>query len=220
MKAALLAGAQALGLHLNDGQAGQLLAYLRLLAKWNRVYNLTAVRDEADMLTRHVLDSLAVVPPLQRYAQGRALKLLDAGSGGGLPGVALAICCPEMQVTCADAVAKKAAFIQQAAATLKLPHLRGLHARVETLAGPFDVITSRAFASLADFTRWTAQALAQDGVWLAMKGRHPADDLAALPPEVQVFHVEPLSVPHLQAERCLIWLRKAEPAEKKPFILT
>ncbi len=216
MKAALLAGAQALGLHLNDGQAGQLLAYLRLLAKWNRVYNLTAVRDGADMLTRHVLDSLAVALPLKNHAQGRALKLLDAGSGGGLPGVALAICCPEMQVTCADAVAKKAAFIQQAAATLKLPHLRGLHARVETLAGPFDVITSRAFASLADFTRWTAQALAQDGVWLAMKGRHPADELAALPPEVQVFHVEPLSVPHLQAERCLIWLRKAEPAEKSP----
>ncbi len=142
MKAALLQGAQALGLALDDGQIESLLAYLALLAKWNRVYNLTAVRSAPDMLTHHLLDSLAVLRPLQAQTQGRALKLLDAGSGGGLPGVALAICRPELDVTCVDAVAKKAAFIQQAAATLKLPNLRGLHARVESFAHGFDILRS------------------------------------------------------------------------------
>lgn len=208
MKAALLQGAQALGLALDDGQIESLRAYLALLAKWNRVYNLTAVRNAPDMLTYHLLDSLAVLRPLQAQTQGRALKLLDAGSGGGLPGVALAICRPELNVTCVDAVAKKAAFIQQAAATLKLPNLRGLHARVESLSGPFDLITSRAFASLADFTAWTAQALAPHGVWMAMKGKRPDEEIAALPPDVDVFHVEHLTVPGLNAERCIIWLRK------------
>lgn len=208
MKAALLQGAQALGLALDDGQIESLRAYLALLAKWNRVYNLTAVRSAPDMLTHHLLDSLAVLRPLQAQTQGRALKLLDAGSGGGLPGVALAICRPELDVTCVDAVAKKAAFIQQAAATLKLPNLRSLHARVESLSGPFDFITSRAFASLADFTAWTAQALAPHGVWMAMKGKHPDEEIAALPPDVDVFHVEHLTVPRLNAERCIIWLRK------------
>ena len=149
-----------------------------------------------------------VLRPLQAQTQGRALKLLDAGSGGGLPGVALAICRPELDVTCVDAVAKKAAFIQQAAATLKLPNLRGLHARVESLGGPFDLITSRAFASLADFTAWSTQALAPHGVWMAMKGKLPDEEIAALPPDVEVFHVEHLTVPGLNAERCIIWLRK------------
>ena len=107
-----------------------------------------------------------------------------------------------------DAVTKKAAFIQQAAATLKLPNLRGLHARVESLSGPFDLITSRAFASLADFTAWSTQALAPHGVWMAMKGKLPDEEIAALPPDVEVFHVEHLTVPRLNAERCIIWLRK------------
>jgi 16S rRNA (guanine527-N7)-methyltransferase len=105
-------------------------------------------------------------------------------------------------------VAKKSAFIQQAAVTLRLPNLRGLHARVENLVGPYDLITSRAFASLADFAHWSGGALAEQGVWLAMKGKHPADELAALPPAVEVFHVEPLVVPGLHAERCIVWMRK------------
>lgn len=214
---ALQAGLHALGLELSDVQCQQLLDYLALLQKWNRVYNLTALRDPQEMLTHHLLDSLAAVPPLQRHLQaleaaqpGRAVQLLDVGSGGGLPGVVFAICCPQLQVRCVDTVAKKAAFLQQVAATLRLPHLRGLHARVETLSGPFEVISSRAFASLADFTTWSRAALAPQGVWLAMKGRRPDDEVAQLPADVQVFHVEQLQVPGLQAERCIVWLRPAE----------
>jgi len=208
-RAALGAGAQALGLALDERQIERLLAYLDLLLKWNRVYNLTAVRDPADMLTHHVLDSLALIAPLRAHADGRALRLLDVGSGGGLPGVVIAIGCPDIDVTCVDAVGKKAAFVQQVAGALGLSNLHGRHGRVEAIAGPFDVVTSRAFASLADFTAWSDGALAEGGVWLAMKGRRPDDEIAALPPAVTVFHVEPLTVPGLEAERCLVWLRRA-----------
>ena len=208
-RAALGAGAQALGLALDERQIERLLAYLDLLLKWNRVYNLTAVRDPADMLTHHVLDSLALIAPLRAHAGGRALRLLDVGSGGGLPGVVIAIGCPGIDVTCVDAVGKKAAFVQQVAGALGLSNLHGRHGRVEAIAGPFDVVTSRAFASLADFTAWSDGALAEGGVWLAMKGRRPDDEIAALPPAVTVFHVEPLTVPGLEAERCLVWLRRA-----------
>ena len=209
---ALDAGLEALGLVLSPEQRSQLLAYLGLIAKWNKVYNLTAVRDPADMLTHHLLDSLAALGPLQRHLSAHGLQqasLLDVGSGAGLPGIVFAIGCPELQVSCVDTVSKKAAFIQQAAGELVLKNLRGVHARVESLAGPFDVVSSRAFASLLDFTAWSRQALAPVGVWLAMKGKHPADELAALPAQVQVFHVEPLSVPGLEAERCIIWMRAA-----------
>jgi len=207
LEAALRTGLRALGLTLTDAQVGQLLDYLDLIGKWTRVYNLTAVRDPQEMLTHHLLDSLAVVGPLRRQTGGHAVKLLDVGSGAGLPGVVMAICCPEVDVHCVDTVAKKAAFIQQVAATLRLPNLRGVHARVESLAGPYDVISARAFASLPDLVNWSARALGEGGVWLAMKGKHPADELAALPAGVQVFHVEPLQVPGLAAERCIVWLR-------------
>ena len=200
-------GAAALGLALDEAAQTRLLAYLDLLAKWNRVYNLTALRDPAQMLTHHLLDSLAVVAPLSRHTQGRPARLLDVGSGGGLPGVVIAICCPEIAVTCVDAVAKKAAFVQQAAGALSLDNLAGRHARVETLHEPFDIIASRAFASLADFISWSRGALAERGVWLAMKGKRPDDEIAALPAGAEVFHVEPLQVPGLDAERCLVWLR-------------
>lgn len=210
----LRAGLHALQLALNDQQVGQLLDYLAMIGKWTRVYNLTAVRDPAEMMTHHLLDSLAAIPPLMRYLQGAGLeqggRLLDVGSGAGLPGVVVAICCPGVAVTCVDTVAKKAAFIKQAALALKLPNLTGLHARVESIAQPFDVICSRAFASLNDFTQWSAAALAAKGVWLAMKGKHPADELAALPAAVAVFHVEQLRVPGLDAERCLVWMRPKE----------
>jgi 16S rRNA (guanine527-N7)-methyltransferase len=211
----LKAGVAKLGLSLSDAQLGQLLDYLALIQKWTKVYNLTAVRDPAEMLTHHLLDSLAVIVPLRRQlasvrpTQPEQIKLLDVGSGAGLPGVVIAICCPEVAVTCVDTVAKKAAFIQQVAVALKLPNLRGLHARVESLTGAdFDVVSSRAFASLLDFTTWSRAALAPTGLWLAMKGKQPAEELAQLPPEVAVFHVEQLAVPGLDAERCLIWLRK------------
>jgi 16S rRNA (guanine527-N7)-methyltransferase len=207
LEAGLRNGLRELGLGLTDAQVGQLLDYLGLIAKWTKVYNLTAVRDPQEMLTHHLLDSLAAIPSLRRHTGGRAIRLLDVGSGAGLPGVVIAICCPEVDVSCVDTVAKKAAFIQQVAAALKLPHLKGVHARVESLTGPFDVISSRAFASLADFVNWSGGALVQGGVWLAMKGKHPADEIAALPTGVQMFHVEQLTVPGLDAERCIVWLR-------------
>ncbi|MDD2712344.1 MAG: 16S rRNA (guanine(527)-N(7))-methyltransferase RsmG [Simplicispira sp.] len=218
----LRSGVQDLALDLSEAQVAQLLEFIGLLQKWNKVYNLTAVRDPAEMMTHHLLDSLAAVAPLRRHlaqvastgpgegagaTETRALRLLDVGSGGGLPGVVFAICFPQLDVSCVDTVAKKAAFIQQVAVTMKLPNLHGIHARVESLHGPFDVVSCRAFASLPDFTTWSRAALGPDAVWLAMKGKHPADEMAALPADVQVFHVEPLAVPGLDAERCLVWMR-------------
>ena len=208
LEAGLRDGLAELGLALDDGQVGRLLSYLGLIGKWNKVYNLTAVREPAEMLSHHLLDSLAAVPPLLRQTGGGPARLLDVGAGAGLPGVVIAICCPRTQVDCVDTVAKKAAFIQQAAGTLKLPNLRGLHDRVERLAGPYPVITSRAFASLADFVTWSGGALEEGGAWMALKGKRPEDEIVALPPDAEVFHVEQLQVPGLDAERCLVWLRK------------
>ena len=238
LRQALEAGLRDLELSLSAPQIDQLLAYQGLIAKWNKVYNLTAVRDPQDMLTHHLLDSLAAIGPLLRQtggpgfaagppqgetapsggsdprsggAWGPHFRLLDVGSGGGLPGVVIAIACPQIQVHCVDTVLKKATFIQQVAASLKLPNLRGIHARVESLkaeqGGGYDVVCSRAFASLVDFTTWSRPALKPGAVWMAMKGKHPADELVALPPDVSVFHVEQLTVPGLEAERCMVWLR-------------
>jgi 16S rRNA (guanine527-N7)-methyltransferase len=211
LRATLLAGLAALQLELSELQITQLLDYQAMIGKWTRVYNLTSVRDPSEMMTHHLLDSLSVVPALKRYLLGAGLdqgsRLLDVGSGAGLPGVVIAICCPTVNVTCVDTVAKKAAFIKQAALALKLPNLTGLHARVESLTQPFDLICSRAFASLVDFTSWSVNALAPQGVWMAMKGKHPGDELLALPENIAMFHVEQLKVPGLEAERCLLWLR-------------
>jgi 16S rRNA (guanine527-N7)-methyltransferase len=204
----LAAAADALGLKLGDAQLDKLLGYLELIAKWNKVYNLTAVRGPEEMLVQHLFDSLAVVGPLRRRTGGQPIRLLDVGSGAGLPGVVIAICCPEVQVDCVDAVGKKAAFIQQSAAQFQLANLRGVHDRVENLRGPYDVICSRAFASLPDFVSWSGAALAEQGVWLAMKGKHPDAEIAELPTAAEVFHVEQLSVPELSAERCIVWMRK------------
>ena len=203
----LKSGAAELGLSLSDAQYEQLLGYLALIQKWNKVYNLTAVRDPQEMLTHHLLDSLTAIAPLVRHTGGQPAKVLDVGSGGGLPGIVLAICRPELDVSCVDTVGKKAAFIQQVAASLKLPNLRGIHARVETLTGPFDLICCRAFASLPDFVNWSRGALAEQGVWMAMKGKHPQAEIDGLPADVQVFHVEPLHVPGLDVERCMVWMR-------------
>ena len=211
LRTTLLAGLAALQLDLGAEQVDKLLAYQAMIAKWTKVYNLTAVRDPAEMMKHHLLDSLAAVPALRRHLQAAGLaqgsSLLDVGSGAGLPGVVIAICCPAVAVTCVDTVAKKAAFIKQAALELKLPNLAGLHARVESITQPFDVICSRAFASLLDFTQWSQAALAPQGVWMAMKGKHPADELQVLPAKIGMFHVEQLQVPGLQAERCILWLR-------------
>jgi 16S rRNA (guanine527-N7)-methyltransferase len=211
LMARLRTGAAALALGLDEAQLARLMEFLALLQKWNKVYNLTAVRDPEEMLTHHLLDSLAAVVPLRRHLAQAGLpapvRLLDVGSGGGLPGVVFAICCPDVDVSCVDTVGKKAAFIQQAAVALKLPNLHGVHARVETLTEPFDVVSCRAFASLPDFTTWSRSALAPHAVWLAMKGKRPDDEMAALPASVEVFHVEQLQVPGLEAERCIVWMR-------------
>jgi 16S rRNA (guanine527-N7)-methyltransferase len=199
---------QQLGLDLTDQQRRQLLDYLSLIAKWNKVYNLTAVRDPDEMLVQHLFDSLAVIKPLQRQTRGQPIRLLDVGSGAGLPGVVIAVGCPEVRVECVDTVGKKAAFVQQVAAQLQVPNLRGVHDRVENLAGPYDVICSRAFSSLPDFVSWSSGALAEQGVWMAMKGKRPEAELAALPGEAEVFHVEQLSVPELDADRCIVWMRR------------
>jgi 16S rRNA (guanine527-N7)-methyltransferase len=202
----LSATCAALGLEPTVSQLQQLGSYLDMLQRWNATYNLTAVRDRAGMLRQHLADCLAVVRPLlAQCAQGR---VLDVGSGGGLPGVVLAVLAPGLEVTCVDTVGKKAAFIRQVAGQLSLPNLRATHARVEALpATGYQVITSRAFASLADFTALTAQLLAPGGVWMAMKGKRPDEEIAALAGGVSVFHVEQLQVPGLAADRCLVWMR-------------
>jgi 16S rRNA (guanine527-N7)-methyltransferase len=206
LQAGLQRGLAQLDLALTEEQVQQLLAYLDLIQKWTKVYNLTAVRDPQEMLTHHLLDSLAVIAPLRRQTAG-PIRLLDVGSGAGLPGAVIAICCPDITVHCVDTVAKKAAFIQQVAVSLRLPNLRGIHARVENLTDKYQVVSSRAFASLVDFTTWSVGALAERGIWMGMKGKHPADEMAALPSSVSVFHVEQLTVPGLDAERCIVWMR-------------
>lgn len=215
LSASLGVGLNELGLELNSSQTKSLLAYLELLQKWNKVYNLTALRLPQEMLTHHLLDSLAVIRPLrQQLMESPALSdggvhLLDVGSGAGLPGVVIAICCPEIEVTCVDAVGKKVAFIQQVALALELPNLKGLHARVETVSQTFEIICSRAFSSLADFVVGSMAALAPKGIWLAMKGKLPEDEFAVLPEAVKVFHVEQIEVPGLDAARCIVWMRRS-----------
>jgi 16S rRNA (guanine527-N7)-methyltransferase len=214
MDGQLEALAPLLGLTLTATERERLLAYLALIQRWTKVYNLTAVRNTGEMFTHHLLDCLAVVLPLCHGAgpagQG-ALRLLDVGSGAGLPGVILAMLNPAWQVTCVDAVAKKAAFIRQAAAELGLPNLQGIHGRVEAVGSfkkpQFDLITSRAFASIADFTLLTRALLAPGGQWAAMKANLSTEERSAIPAEVEMFHVEQLDVPELNEKRCLVWLR-------------
>jgi len=206
-RAALEEGARALGLSPDAAQVDQLLAYGALILKWNKVYNLTALRDPAAVLTHHLLDSLAVVGPLTRERPD-AGRLLDVGAGAGLPGVVIAILRRDLEVHCLDAVAKKMAFVQQVAGELRLANLRGIHARVESHTGAYQVISSRAFATLADFVHGSSPLLAPEGVWMAMKGKRPDAEIAGLPADVEVFHVEQLSVPGLDAERCIAWMRR------------
>lgn len=210
LRATLSVGGQQLARPLEDRQLDALLAYLALLSRWTQVYNLTAVREPREMVSHHLLDSLAVVNPLRHHlGAGANPRLLDVGSGGGLPGVVLALLCPDIAVTCVDTVGKKATFIRQAAAELGLRNLTAVHARVETLppGAGYDVITARAFSSLALLCSLTRPLLRPGGVWAAMKGQVPTQEIEELPPAVAVFHVEQLTVPTLHAERCLVWMR-------------
>ena len=201
------AGAAQLGLALDDEQLRRLAAYAALLSRWNAVHNLTAIRAGEDMLTHHLLDSLALVPPFARITGGASVRVLDVGSGGGLPGLVLAIAAPQARLTLVDAVQKKCAFLTQARLELRLSNVEVVHARIEAMSGPLhDVVVSRALASLAQFVGWTRHLLVPGGCWLAMKGRLPADELAALPADVQAT-VVPIAVPGLDEERHLIEMR-------------
>lgn len=204
-----------LGLQADAAAAAKLLNYLAQMQRWNRTYNLTAIRDPQQMLVQHLFDSLAAVGPFSEAlgAPGTPAKIYDVGSGGGLPGVVLAVMRPEWSVTCIDAVEKKTAFVRQMSGALALPNLQGRHARIETLepAG-CNIVTSRAFASLEDFAMLAGRHVDNDGTLVAMKGKVPDDEIQALHArgEWQVDHIQPLQVPELQAERCLIWMRRSQ----------
>jgi 16S rRNA (guanine527-N7)-methyltransferase len=204
---ALTDGVRTLQLALSDAQIAQLMDYLALLFKWNAVYNLTAVRDPAQMVTQHLLDSLAVVP-----AFADAKNILDVGAGGGLPGMVLAIARPDMRVSMIDTVHKKTAFLTQVKAELGLANVTVHTMRVEQLQVPqkFDVITSRAFAELSDFVTWSGHLLKQGGRFIAMKGVLPQEEMARLPDGWKVAEVQPLTVPGLNAERHLIFIEAGE----------
>jgi 16S rRNA (guanine527-N7)-methyltransferase len=205
-------GLQALQLELSATQVTRLIDYLELLVKWNAVYNLTAVRDPQQMVTQHLLDSLAAVPAFEG-----AKNVLDVGAGGGLPGMVLAIWAaeaqPAMRISMIDTVHKKTAFLTQVKAELGLDNVKIHTARVEQLQVPekFDVITSRAFAELADFVNWSAHLLAEGGQFIAMKGVAPGDEAMRLPAAWQVTEVRRLTVPMLGAERHLVFIRQCAP---------
>jgi len=206
----VLDGARQLGVLIDGAQAAQLVAYLVCLERWNRVHALSAWKLPTDLLVHHVLDSMTLVGPLSRYGAGKPLRILDAGSGAGFPAVVLAVSRAEWSVTAVDAVAKKVAFIQQATMEAGIGNLSARHARLEELqvAKPFDVVVSRAFASLDRFVALTEHLLAPDGVWVAQKGRRSNDETIDLRKGVEVFHVEPVTVPGLEAERHLVWMRR------------
>lgn len=197
-------GLAALGIDLPDATQQQLLAFRDLLLKWNKTYNLTALRDPAQAISHHLLDSLAILP----YVNDGAL--LDVGSGGGLPGIPLAIARPQLSVRMVDTVQKKATFLQQAAIQLGLKNVAVDHARVEELGGQYAQISSRAFAELKLFVELTRHLLAPGGRWLAMKGVRPDAEIAALPADIVVDRIVPLSVPGLDAERHLIILKAGQ----------
>ncbi|MES2902501.1 MAG: 16S rRNA (guanine(527)-N(7))-methyltransferase RsmG [Pseudomonadota bacterium] len=200
-------GIKDLELDLNQQQHEQLLDYLALLFKWNSVYNLTSVRDPMQMMTHHLLDSLAAVPAFQG-----AKNVLDVGAGGGLPGIVLAIARPEMKVSLIDTVHKKTAFLTQVKAELELANVTVYTMRVENLqvAQKFDVITSRAFADLSDFVNWSAHVLDDGGRFIALKGTAPREEQERLPAQWKVEKLQPLQVPGLQAERHLVFIQKTE----------
>ena len=195
-------GLAALGLALPPGATERLLDYQALLERWNGTYNLTAVRDPTEMVTRHLLDSLAILP----HVQGQSLA--DLGTGPGLPGIPLAIAAPGREVLLVDSNGKKVRFLREAIRALKLEGVRAVQSRVEEVEGRFDCVTARAFASLADMLAWGGHLLAPAGRWLAMKGKPPAEEIAALPPGFTVQAIHALEVPGLGAERSLVVIHR------------
>jgi 16S rRNA (guanine527-N7)-methyltransferase len=204
----LRAGVSELGLALDDAAIERLLDYVDLLERWNAAYNLTAVRDPGEMVTRHLLDSLAIVP----HVHGATLA--DLGSGAGLPGIPLAIAAPEREILLVDSNGKKARFLREAVRRLALTRVGVAESRAENVEGSFDCITARAFASLAEMLGWGGHLLARDGIWLALKGRFPQDELAAVPADFRVVDVLALHVPGLDAERHLVVIRRVSAANE------
>jgi 16S rRNA (guanine527-N7)-methyltransferase len=204
----LESGLRALRLELSADAIARLLEYLALLVRWNKTYNLTAVREPSGMVTRHLLDSLAVLP----YVRGETLA--DLGSGAGLPGIPLAIARPDLRVTLVDSNGKKARFLREAARALPLPNVKVEQVRVQDLSGSFDCITARAFARLADMLAWGGHALASHGVWLALKGQIEKDELAQVPAHFKVAGVHALNVPGLEAQRHLVEIRHTSAAAR------
>lgn len=205
LKAQLQAGIDSLGLPLNDEQVEKMMAYLALLVKWNSVYNLTSIRDPEEMVKQHLLDSLSAV-----HAFTQAKNVLDVGSGGGLPGIILAIVFPQTSIAMIDTVNKKTAFLTQVKAELKLKNVTVHTGRVELLKVEhlFDVITSRAFSELNNFINWSHHLLADDGRFLAMKGVSPTQEIERLPAGWEVETIETLKVPSLDVERHLVIVKK------------
>lgn len=206
MKSMLQQGLQQMNIDLTVPQQLQLLAFIDLLKKWNSTYNLTALRNDQDVISHHILDSLTLLPYVE-HARG----LIDVGSGGGMPGIPVAIARPDLPVALLDANSKKTSFLQQAVIELGLTNVQVITARVEAMVGEqFDVITSRAFAELNDFITITKQLMAKGGCWAAMKGVYPYEEIERLPDNVELIQVDKLTVPHLNAERHMVLVRKKE----------
>ena len=206
LSAVLNDGIDAMDLPLWAAQREQFMDYLALMAKWNGVYNLTSLRDPMQMVTHHLLDSLAAVSAFEG-----AKNVLDVGAGGGLPGIVLAIARPDMQVSLIDTVHKKTAFLTQVKAELGLKNVTVYTMKVQDLkAGPFDVITSRAFADLSDFVNWSGHLLEEGGRFIALKGTAPADEQERLPGEWKVRELRPIKVPKVEAERHLVFIEKSK----------
>jgi len=207
LAAVLDQGIKDMTLEISPEQQTKLMGYLALMNKWNAVYNLTSLRDPQQMVTHHLLDSLAAVPA---FADAR--NVLDVGAGGGLPGIVLAIVRPDMNVAMIDTVHKKTAFLNQVKAELKLTNVNVHTMKVQDLvvSEPFDVITSRAFADLSDFVNWSGHLLAEGGKFIALKGVAPSEERGRLPQDWKVVDLQPLWVPRLQAERHLVFIERAE----------
>lgn len=201
-----------MGLILDDKQKQDILLYLELIQKWNKTYNITAIKDAEQILIQHIFDSLSVVAPLhQKINQNQEAVVLDVGSGGGLPGVIVAICCPKWHITCIDAVEKKTSFITMVSGRLGIKNLRSKHCRIEDyVSAEADLVISRAFASLSDFANWSGHTAKDNAYLVAMKGRYLEEEIKELEAssEWQLVSWQPLEVVDMDAERCLIWMSK------------
>lgn len=199
---------QKLAMHLTDQQAQLLSVYAELLLKWNRIYNLTSIQKPEDVMDLHIVDSLSLVKYFDELAPG-AQQVLDVGSGGGLPAIVLAVMRGDLNITMVDAVQKKVIFLRQCIAMMQLHNARAVHARIESIKDQmYDVVTSRAFAALQDMVQWTEAALKPQGVWLAMKGKYPQEEINALNKNIKVMHTQEVSMGDMNVQRWLLALKR------------